>query len=270
VTRACRHLLAVLLGALLLLGSHVPAHAASVSSLAKKLADDDDFRVRTQAALALGRSKSKRAVNPLCKGLDDDNDSVRAASAAALGKLKLGGLSCLKKRFKEEKSRNVKKMIRKSIKLINNKKSGPSISSSSKYYIAISPTNDKTGRGGGKVDQLVRRTIVGASRSLGGSVIAPRGETKDQAKQLLRKHRQLEAFKLAPTVHPLQYSNGALTVELEVLVYGYPGNNLQGTVSRSATMTGVGSKDEAKEDQLIEALAKSAMEQFSQLVAQLD
>lgn len=270
MTRATKPILAALLCALMLLLGGGVAGAATVSSLARKLAHDDDFRVRTQAALALGRSRSSRAVDPLCKGLEDDNDSVRAASAAALGKLKKGGLDCLKKRYKKEKSRNVKKMILKSIRLVREAEAGPTITSRSKYYLAVDSTNDQTGRGGGSVDALVRKTIIRAAATLEGSVIAPAGESRDQAKKVLRKHRQLEAFKLAPTVHPPQYSGGHLTVEFEVLVYGYPGNNLQGTVSRSATMPGVSSKDVAKENQLIEALAKSAMDQFAQLVAQLD
>ena len=270
MNRPSRHLLAAVLVSLMLLFGGDSARAASVSALAKKLANDDDFRVRTQAALALGGTGSSKAVEPLCKGLDDDNDSVRAASAAGLGKLNKGGLSCLKDRLKKENSRNVKKMLEKSIRLVSEGAAGPSISSSTKYYLAIDTANDQTGRGGREVDSLVRRTIIGAASSMRGSAIAPRGETTDQAKKLLRKHRQLEAFKLAPTVHPPQYSGGQLTVEFEVLVYGYPGNNLQGTVSRSATMPGVPAKNAAKENQLIEALAKSAMDQFSELVAQLN
>jgi hypothetical protein len=263
--------LAVLLAcAVLALGMPHDAWAASVAALAKKLLGDSDFRVRTQAALSLGKSGSAQAVSPLCKGLEDDNDSVRAASAAALGKLRKGGEACLSKRLKKEKAANVRKMIAKAVKLLQEDSAGPTITAGTKYYLAIEQTNDQTGRGGGDVDALVRKTLREASSVLKGSVIAPRGESKDDANKILRKHRQLEAFKLAPTVPAPQYSGGQLTVNFEVLVYGYPGNNLQGTLTRSATMSGVGSKDVAKENQLIEALAKSAMEQFAQLVAQLD
>ncbi len=53
----------------------------SVAKLARTLLRSDDFRLRTQAALALGASGSDKAVKPLCKGLDDKTDAVRAAVA---------------------------------------------------------------------------------------------------------------------------------------------------------------------------------------------
>ena len=56
-----------------------------LTELSTKLRTDKDFRVRTQAALALGVSQSDRAVPPLCSGLEDENHTVRAASAAAGG-----------------------------------------------------------------------------------------------------------------------------------------------------------------------------------------
>src|SRR5262245_45547724 len=74
----------------------------AVDRASGQLKNGDDFRVRTQAALALGASKSKRAVDPLCRGLEDSNQTVRAASAAALGKLKQGGEDCLSKRLDNE------------------------------------------------------------------------------------------------------------------------------------------------------------------------
>jgi HEAT repeat protein len=62
----------------------IPASAADkIDKLSSQLKSADDFRVRTQAALALGASKSKRALKPLCAGLEDSSATVRAASAAA-------------------------------------------------------------------------------------------------------------------------------------------------------------------------------------------
>src|ERR1700712_1306583 len=87
------------------------AAAADVDHLVQNLANGSDFRIRTQAALALGASKSKRAVEPLCGGLGDTNATVRAASAAALGRLRLGGADCLQKRLATESSDSVKSTI---------------------------------------------------------------------------------------------------------------------------------------------------------------
>lgn len=64
---------------------------ASLDRLITALKSGGDFRVQTQAALALGASKNQGAVAPLCGALSDPNTTVRAAAAAALGKLALGG-----------------------------------------------------------------------------------------------------------------------------------------------------------------------------------
>lgn len=80
MTRLLRPLviaLAVLLAGPALAGS-------SVATLVDRLEHGQDFRVRVQAALQLGKSRSKYARHPLEKALDDPNAAVRAAAAAAL------------------------------------------------------------------------------------------------------------------------------------------------------------------------------------------
>src|SRR6187402_2713590 len=49
------------------------AQTSDLQRLIYNLASSEDFRVRTQAALALGASKSDRAVTPLCSALADSN-----------------------------------------------------------------------------------------------------------------------------------------------------------------------------------------------------
>lgn len=70
--------------AVLLLSAARPVHGADVSTLVDRLKNGSDFRVRVQAALELGKSKSSAARLPLESALDDDNAAVRAAAAAAL------------------------------------------------------------------------------------------------------------------------------------------------------------------------------------------
>src|SRR5688572_8582896 len=68
------------------LGVFLSAGIASADvqiGLALSNLQSSDFRLRTQAALALGASKSAQAVEPLCKTLTDENVSVRTAAAAA-------------------------------------------------------------------------------------------------------------------------------------------------------------------------------------------
>lgn len=58
-----------------------------LSKLIEQLERGEDFRVRVQAALELGRVGDAAARKPLERALDDESASVRAASAAALAKL---------------------------------------------------------------------------------------------------------------------------------------------------------------------------------------
>src|SRR4030095_14608433 len=82
---------------LVLCAAHLARAEASVAQLIEQLRGAADFRVRTQAALALGGLDDRSATTPLCQALDDTSDSVRSAAAAALGKLKdPAGLPCLK------------------------------------------------------------------------------------------------------------------------------------------------------------------------------
>lgn len=69
---------------------------ATLDFLVQQLKTSDDYRVRTQAALGLGKSGADSAVAPLCEALSDPNLSVDVAAAAALGKLsKAASIRCL-------------------------------------------------------------------------------------------------------------------------------------------------------------------------------
>jgi len=58
-----------------------------VDELCRAVTDDDNYKVRVQAALVLGKLGDARAVPPLIKALCDPNKSVRGIAAAALGQL---------------------------------------------------------------------------------------------------------------------------------------------------------------------------------------
>lgn len=238
-----------------------PAYAQSkVSRLAKQLEDAEDFRVRTQAALALGASKSKSAVKPLCKALRDSNTTVRAAAAAALGKLAKGGESCLEKRLAKEKSSSVKSVIRKSLAKMED--SAPSIDSSTKYYVAIAEVSDKTERGGTAIERLTRKTLRKHLSKQDGFVVAPKDETKESAKALLAKHSKVTGFFLTPKVRKPSYAGGNLKVKVQVTVFTYPGKALKGMIPKSLTQQGVDGPDEDTEDELISMAFERALSQF--------
>lgn len=254
--------------AALLFVSHAAAQD-SVAVLAKRLKAGDDFRVRTQAALALGATKSKAAVEPLCAGLSDSNTTVRAASAAALGRLKLGGKECLQKRLAKESAAPVKASISKAIKSLADA-DGPNVDASTTVYLAIAKTSNGTGRADADVDKLVRSAMTKAARELKGYVLAPAKETPAQAKTLLAQFPQVKAFYLTPKVQKPEYKGGNLTVRFEISIFTYPGRALKGSVPIKLTQADVSSEDAEAEEELIRMAAGRAVEKLSENVGRIE
>jgi hypothetical protein len=80
--------------------------ASKTESLAAALLSDPSYKVRTQAALLLGKLGDKAGVDPLVQALGDENKTVRAMAAQSLGKLggdkAIAGLRALLQREKDE------------------------------------------------------------------------------------------------------------------------------------------------------------------------
>lgn len=236
----------------------------SIAELASRLAKSDDFRVRAQAALALGASHDSSAVDPLCKGLADSSTTVRVASAVALGRLSAGGSECLASRLEVEPSDKVRESIHQAIaKLV------PSIDDSTRYYIAIGTVADETGRPKGAVESLVRGPMSKALKALDGYALAPASESRAQAEKLLSKHPKLKGYYLVPRVLKPAYGGGNLKVKMEIAMFTYPGKSLIGSFSVKLTQQGVDDANVDSENGLIQMAAERAISKFSENVGQL-
>lgn len=236
-----------------------PAQAddsADFDRFLKNIAGGSDFRVRTQAALALGASKSPRAVAPLCTGLNDANATVRAASAAALGRLRRGGTECLQKRLATEASDTVKSAIQKAL--------DPVFTPDTKYYLAIGKTSDKTGRKGDEVDGIVHTAMAGAASNLPIYAVAPLGETAAEARRRLSGHGNVKSVFLSPRVPPPDYAGGGLTIRVEIAMFSYPDKVLIGNFTQKLTQPDVSSPDKATEDDVLRETAARAIERFTE------
>lgn len=251
----------------LLLSSAAAAQSSDLDRLVYNLANSEDFRVRTQAALALGASKSERAVTPLCAALADSNTTVRAASAAALGRLaQRAGQPCLEKRLGTETSDVVKATIQKALDVIKSGGAGgaePVFASDTKYYVAIGKTADKTTRGTPEVDNIVRAAMSTKLGQTSGFLAAPNAEAPADAKRRLGKHPGVKAFFLSPSVSPPDYANGNLKIKIEVAMLSYPDKNLIGSFSVNLTEPGVSPGSIENENELIRMAAERAVDKFA-------
>jgi hypothetical protein len=249
------------------------ADAERVKFLAEKL-KDDDARVRTSAALALGASNEDMAVDPLCGALDDKAEVVRQASAVAMKRLgRTAALRCLRDRVDRESNDGVKVAISRAIDSIAASGGGDGASGgsddkikenpSAKYYISLSTVANSTGRSQAEVERVVLKAMKSKLESAGTMQLAPPKETADTARETMKK-RKMSGFYLAIAVDRFDYSSGNLRVKVKIGVFSYPGKSLIGNVDKTLTKEGVSGVDKSAEDQLLDMAAGLASEQFAQ------
>jgi hypothetical protein len=240
----------------------------------------DDFRVRTNAALALGATNDDSAVAPLCDGLNDPSDVVRQAVAVALKKLaRPTALDCVDHREAVETNGSVKQQLaraREAIAAATAKGSpaaaaaaGPAegsadaVNGNAKYYVSVSHVANNTARPTPDIDRVVRGAIASKLQTMGEYQMAPEGESNAAAKAALTK-RKLKGYYLGVSVDNFDYSDGSLRVRVKIAVFSYPGKDLRGEVPASASLPGSRPGDSNAEDQLMTVVAARAAELFAQ------
>ena len=239
---------------------------ADTASFAKQLKDNDDYRVRTQAALALGASGDEAAVAPLCTALaGDSNVSVRVAAAAALGRLgSPRGVPCLRGAQGRESSGSVKSQIDKSLgSLSGGGGGGGGVGAGTKYYVAISVTN-KTTRSAADIEGIVRGAIQAKLESGSGFAVAPKAESPAQGGQIV-KAKNLKGFYLLATVEAPVYSGSSLVQVIRLSMFTYPDKSLKGETSAKRE-TDVRGKDVEAENDLLKDGASGAAANFQKVV----
>lgn len=251
----------------------LPALAwADVDYLVDQLTNATDFRVRTQAALALGASEDPAAVTPLCTALDDSNDSVRSAAAAALGRLKNPkGLPCLKAHLGDA-SASVHSVIERSAKLLQGPgKPGkpPPPGPNDTIYVAIGPVSDKTGRGDSALADTVRAIIQDKLLSVQGCAIAPPGESGGAAKKIIKKHGRLRGYMLRTRVEAPRADGDELVIQVGITMWTYPGGDLKGSFTPKLRMQGAAPGDRESEDSLVKMAIENAVENFAKQAASM-
>jgi hypothetical protein len=261
------------------IGTPAPVLAAGrVQFLADRLryppteGQPDDFRVRTNAALALGATSDGDAVTPLCRGLEDPNDLVRQAVAIALKRLaRPSALDCLRRQAAVESVASAKEQIDSAIQACEAAAGASTAApprpdayvSNAKYYVSISPITNGTTRPRAEIEARARGAIATRLMELGDYQIAPPGESSVAAKAAIGK-RKLKGFYLAVTLERFDDSSGALRVRIKIAVFSYPGKDLRGEVPAEAVLPGGRIGDTGTEDQLIGLVAAHAAELFAQ------
>jgi hypothetical protein len=229
----------------------------------------DDFRVRTNAALQLGRTDDDAAVQPLCDALSDPSDVVRLAVAAGLKRLgRPAAVPCLNARIGVETNDAAKTQMQQTVTAIGASGGGGGGGGSgnvanAKYYVALSKVTNNTGRPQAEVDAVVLGAIQAKLASLGNAQLAPVGESPTAARGVI-SGRHLKGYYLSILVDKFDYSGGNLRVKVKLAVFTYPGKDLRGEVPVSPVQSGVSPGDKSSEDNLMGLAAGHAVELFAQ------
>ncbi len=92
--------------------------AQDIRALSRALSGASDFRVRVQAAFALGNTRNARNRRPLERALSDANPAVRAAAATALGRLGSTAAIAALRRASRDSSASVRMQAQRSIRTL--------------------------------------------------------------------------------------------------------------------------------------------------------
>jgi hypothetical protein len=231
--------------------------ANKVDDLASALQNDSSFKVRTQAALLLGKLGDKAGVEPLIKALADENKTVRAMAAQSLGKL--GGaaaLSALKNLLQRESDSFVRGQAEKAMAAI-----GPSIkpvepdNKDRKVYLKFGPFTGGSKAADASLLGLLRIGLRQSLEKLPQVVVVEGAEEKNLGKG------GRPAFLVDGNVLKLQDTDAGSSLEtsceVKLMVARWPSRSVILWTSAGAAVQG-GKRDRDKENARRDCIEASA------------
>jgi len=175
-----------------------------------------------------------------------------------------GSVDCLNARQSVEPSDAVKVAITRAIEALSGGASDtPTTNPNAKYYISLSNVANTTSRVS-EVEQIVLKSMKAKLDSAGTMQMAPKLESADKARGVLKDRKLKGGFYLSIAVDNFQYSDGNLKVKVRIGVFSYPNKSLLGNLDKSLTAQGVSANDKASENRLLELAAGLAADQFAQ------
>lgn len=268
VRRAVLGVFAVALLGLALWPAARPAHADSRTEfLTEMLSSSDQFRVRMQAALALGsRPNEPAAVRALVRALRDSHPAVRAASASALERLGDTSAIAALKDARKDRDAAVRAAAEHAVQSLERVAKAPSTVpaplGAASYYIAVGVPSSQAGLPASAL-RGVREHVVRQVAGVDGVRVAPENESSSAASAILRTNR-LTGYYLDSAITKIELKpDGALRAQVSVIVGTYPGRAMRVMLSGAATVSGSGTSDQAKV-QAVEAAFTGALRRLPQ------
>jgi len=251
--------LATVLVACLLASS--AAADARTDFLVRMLSTSTQFRVRVQAALALGAQNAEsQVVGALSRGLRDGHPSVRSASASALEKLREPSALAALEAARRDRDADVRRAVESAIASLSSRPqratatsaptrgspSTPQPSGTPTYYVGIGAPGDRVGLPKAELERL-RAHLVRTVAGMEGVVLAPSRESENAARKVM-KADGLVGFYVDASVTKVEVrSDGAVRAEVSIVVGSYPERSIKAMLKGAATVPSGGSSPVARE-----------------------
>jgi len=243
----------------------LPTHAQDRHLLSRVLNGDADFRVRVQAAFALGNTRDPAVIPPLERALRDNNPAVRAAAATALGRIGSDRALPALRRATRDDSAAVRLQVQRSMGLIERgpeaptqvaaavDRSGvyptisvmPTESSISwprvRYVVFLGDMNNRSGYAGGTMAGLLRTEVGRHLQLLRGVAVMQSPSAVDARARREMDRRRLPKLRLDGNVVALERRQRGrdLTIRCEVslMLLDEPQRSLRGELRGAASGT---------------------------------
>ncbi|HEY3497097.1 MAG TPA: HEAT repeat domain-containing protein [Polyangiaceae bacterium] len=240
---------ALVLG-LLLITVGAAAAPPSVGDLADRLRRGEDFRVRVQAALELGKTADPDALDPLVGALDDPNASVRAAAAAALGELGDPDAVPALKSHRLDRSENVRKQIK--VTLATFAAAAENGGPPARLLVKIGSMKNQTPAKVAKIEaELENQSRKKLDELPGVEVLAPSADSNKEAEK-----KNLPVVMVSGQIQKLRASREGSEIvysaSVEYILHTMPDQSIAARVSGSAsgTLTQEEASDESRASEL--------------------
>lgn len=277
-------LLLVLLAFALFAGTGAARADARTDYLVRILQTGEEFRVRAQAAIALGgMSPSDQIVQALVRGLGDADPSVRAACAASLERVGDGSALAALRTASTDRETTVRIAANRATRAIETRTRSASTttstttttatvtasttttpSASDRYYVGVNALAAQAQGLDAGVLRSGRQLLVREASGVGGVVIAPENETSAAANTAIRS-RRLVGFFLEASVVEFESSATGTRVKVSVIVGTYPGRDMRAILQGSATVPGAQGADAQR--MALEGAIRGALRQLGSAFA---
>lgn len=253
---------------------------ARTDFLIRMLSTSAQFRVRTQAALALGGQQQASAVTQaLTKALSDEHPAVRAASAASLGRLKDPAAVAALRSAQNDRDSSVRQAVRAALDSLGttsapavastSKSSGTSSSSgsyapsgSATYYVGVGLPGSQVGLSAPALRDL-RAHVVQQVTQMEGVRVAPENEDKKAAAKVIGSAKLVGYFVDSSVTKVEARPDGSVRAQVSVVIGTYPGRDIRAMLSGAATVSG-GGVGEAAKVQAVQAAFTGALRRLPQ------